>query len=35
MQPLAGGKFKRAIFAGWVPERTLDGTSSGVLRVFF
>jgi hypothetical protein len=32
---LAGGKFKRAIFAGNTPERTLDGTNNGALRGFF
>jgi hypothetical protein len=35
MHRFAGGKFKRAIFAGNAPERTLDGTSSEVLRGFF
>jgi hypothetical protein len=35
MHLLAGGKFKRAIFAGNAPERTLDGTSIGALRGFF
>jgi hypothetical protein len=35
MHLLAGGKFKRAIFAGNAAERTLDGTSNGVLRPFF
>jgi hypothetical protein len=35
MHLLAGGKFKRAIFAGNPTERTLDGTSIGALRGFF
>jgi hypothetical protein len=35
MHLLAGGKFKRAIFAGNALKRTLDGTNTGVLRGFF
>jgi hypothetical protein len=34
MHLLAGGKFKRAIFAGNAAEKTLDGTNNGVLRRF-
>jgi hypothetical protein len=30
MHRFAGGKLKRAIFAGNAPERTLDRTSNGV-----
>jgi hypothetical protein len=35
MHPLAGGKFKRAIFASNAPGKTLDGTNNGALRGFF
>jgi hypothetical protein len=35
MHLLAGGKFKRAFFAGNAAKRTLDGTNNGLLRRFF